>query len=276
MPRKQDYEGCTIPPDVYDAAFGWDPAPEVERMFYLARQTGVEPKSCLELGCGTGRLLREFERRGVRATGLELSPSTAAFAARRTSGVIEQGDMTQFNLGRTFDLVYCSANTIRHVYEDAAVARMWRCVADHLCDPGAFIADLEFDLAFESDKLGKSQRWAVARADDEIRFSWTVVEVRPGDPNLVVVEWAFETRGASGRHSWRERFMLRAYGAEEFLALATGDGRLALHGFFEMRDPYLFETPIDKAAGRALAVLKTGEKKRRQSEKGDILLFEKK
>lgn len=64
----------------------------------------------LELGCGTGHKLIPIASDGHPCTGLELSPDMLAEAQRKADerGVkVEwvQGDMREFHLGRTFDLV---------------------------------------------------------------------------------------------------------------------------------------------------------------------------
>ncbi|MFH1748458.1 MAG: hypothetical protein ABIG44_15600 [Planctomycetota bacterium] len=49
---------------------------------------------------------------------------------------------------------------------------------------------------------------------------------------------------------------MRTYDADEFLRLATADGLLEPRGFYLLRDPYLFETPTDRAVGRMLVALR--------------------
>src|SRR3954464_12481285 len=103
---------------LYDRLFP-DGEPAVD--FYRAeadRQGG----SVLELGCGTGHKLIPIASDGHPCTGLELSPTMLAEVQGKADerGVaVEwlQGDMREFELGRTFDLVFIAANSLLHLHE---------------------------------------------------------------------------------------------------------------------------------------------------------------
>jgi SAM-dependent methyltransferase len=244
-----------IPPEVYDLAFGWDPTPEIERLLLGCRSAGLTPGSALELGCGTGRLLRALAPRIPDLCGLDLSPEMIAYARGRTAATLAVADMSRFSLGRQFDLIYTSANTIRCVTEPDALTRMWSCIADHLHPGGVFIADLELGLAAEAAQLGQPIAWTLSREQIEVRVTWTVIEPPSPATRCCRVEWTFEIREGETHRRWREDFPLRTYDADEFLRLATADGRLAPRFLYLLRDPYLFDTPPENAAGRTLAVL---------------------
>jgi SAM-dependent methyltransferase len=77
----------------------------------LAKEAGGE---VLEVASGTGRVLLPLARAGVRVTGLDVSEAMLAVARRKLGGepsevadrvTLAHGDMTQFELGRRFDLV---------------------------------------------------------------------------------------------------------------------------------------------------------------------------
>lgn len=255
-PNLSDYRGCEIPPEIYDVAFGWDPAAEIERLLFVARESGMEPRSALELGCGTGRLLAALRERVDDAAGLELNPKMAAFAENKSGVAIHRGDMCDFELGRTFDLIYTSANTIRHICEPAGIAGLWRCIGEHLATGGVFVADLELGLAYESEKVGKPAHWMMSRGEALIHVKWEVAEPPEAIGRRTTIEWTFEKRERDNLQVWSERFPLRAYDAGEFIGFATGGGALELVGIFEPRDPYVLETPVERAIGRMMAVFR--------------------
>jgi SAM-dependent methyltransferase len=248
--------GYRIPPEVYDLAVGWDPRPEVERLLFLAAQAGVQPRSALELGCATGRLLRPLQDTMADVCGLELSAAMVSAGRARGTCEIRVGDMSDFSLGRHFDLIFTSANTIRHVLSDAAIARLWDCVAAHLTPGGVFIADLELGFADQAGKVGKPISWNTSQGAMELHTTWTVVEPPSPLTRCCEVEYVFEARGGAVAGTWIERFPLRTYDAGEFVDFATGTGMLELVGCYELRDPYLIETPVAKAVGRFLTVLR--------------------
>ena len=248
--------GYSVPPEVYDIACGWDPRFEIARLLEVARWAGVRPESALELGCGTGRLLSALREEVPAVCGLELSPAMVAHARRSAATEVLPGDMTDFDLGRRFDLVFTSANTIRHVLSDEAVARMWQRIRAHLSAGGVFVADLELGFAAEAAKVGKSVTWAVSRGGTEVRTMWRVTEPPSVDTRCCGVVYAFEARGAELNGSWQERFSLRTYEATEFLELARRHAGLEPRGIYEIREPYLLETLAEKASGRYLVALR--------------------
>ncbi|MFZ2013578.1 MAG: class I SAM-dependent methyltransferase [Nocardioides sp.] len=128
---------------LYDRLFpGGEPAVD----FYRAeadRQGG----SVLELGCGTGHKLIPLAVDGHPCTGLELSSAMLTEAQRKAderSLAVEwvQGDMRDFDLGRTFDLVFIAANSLLHLHETADLLSCLRSVRAHLAPGAHFVFDV--------------------------------------------------------------------------------------------------------------------------------------
>ena len=128
---------------LYDQLFpGAEPAVE----FYRAeadRQGG----SVLELGCGTGHKLIPIASAGHPCTGLELSSDMLTEARRKADEralAVEwvPGDMRDFDLGRTFDLVFIAANSLLHLHETADLLSCFRSVGAHLAPGARFIFDV--------------------------------------------------------------------------------------------------------------------------------------
>jgi SAM-dependent methyltransferase len=251
------YAGCAIPPDVHSVGFGWDPQPEVNRLLHLARIAGVNARSALELGCGTGRLLESLRTAVPDVVALDLSPAVVEFARSRSRAEVIVADMSDFSLNRRFDLIYTSANTIRHVCDLSAVQRMWSCIGEHLSPGGVFIADLELGIAAEAARVGKPAIWEISRGPVLVKVNWEVVKPPSLASPLTGIRWTFESRGGESPGVWSEMFQLRAYDAPGFVVTAQRHGRLDCIGIHEPRDPYLVETPAEKAVGRMLVVFQS-------------------
>lgn len=247
--------GYHVPPEIYDIAVGWDPQPEIDRLLFLARQAGLWPQSALELGCGTGRLVRCLRHTVPVVCGIELSAAMAELGRARGAGEILVADLSDFTLDREFELIFTSANTIRHVLTDDTLARMWRCVAAHLAPSGVFIADLELGFADQAARVGKPAMWTTSRGQTGVHVSWLVSEAPSPITRCCKVEYTFEARGDGPPSRWQERLELRTYDAREFIELASSGARLELAGLYEVRDPYLVEIPVEDAVGRFLVVL---------------------
>ncbi|MGK2876621.1 MAG: class I SAM-dependent methyltransferase [Nocardioides sp.] len=128
---------------LYDRMFpGGEPAVD----FYKTaadRQRG----SVLELGCGTGRKLIPIASDGHPCTGLELSPDMLSEARRKAderglSVEWVQGDMRDFDLGRTFDFVFIAGNSLLHLHDAADLMSCFRSVRAHLAPGARFMFDV--------------------------------------------------------------------------------------------------------------------------------------
>ncbi|MGA8245282.1 MAG: class I SAM-dependent methyltransferase [Nocardioides sp.] len=136
-------------PGFYSGARRYDrlfPGGEPAVAFYRAeadRQGG----SVLELGCGTGHKLIPIASDGHPCTGLDLSPDMLTEARRKADEralVLEwvSGDMRDFDLGRTFDLVFIAANSLLHLHETADLLSCLRSVRKHLAPGARFVFDV--------------------------------------------------------------------------------------------------------------------------------------
>ncbi|WP_205620932.1 class I SAM-dependent DNA methyltransferase [Intrasporangium chromatireducens] len=152
---------------LYDRLFpGGEPAAD----FYKA-QADRQSGTVLELGCGTGHKLIPIASDGHPCTGLELAPEMLAEAQRKAHerGVeVEwvQGDMRDFHLGRTFDLVFIAANSLLHLHETADLLSCFRCVRAHLAPGARFFFDVfNPNVRFLADADG------VRRTRDSLSFA---------------------------------------------------------------------------------------------------------
>jgi SAM-dependent methyltransferase len=128
---------------LYDGLF---PGGQSAVDFYRAeadRQGG----SVLELGCGTGHKLLPIASDGHPCTGLELSSDMLTEARRKADQralTVEwvSGDMRDFDVGRTFDLVFVAANSLLHLHEAADLLSCFRSVRAHLAPGARFVFDV--------------------------------------------------------------------------------------------------------------------------------------
>ncbi|WP_433017653.1 class I SAM-dependent methyltransferase [Kribbella sp. CA-294648] len=101
----------------------------------------------LELGCGTGHKLIPIASDGHPCVGMDLSSDMLVEAQRKANerGVaVEwmQGDMRAFDLGRTFDFVFITANSLLHLQEADDLVRCFQSVRRHLAPGARFVFDV--------------------------------------------------------------------------------------------------------------------------------------
>ncbi len=151
---------------LYDRLF---PGGEQAVDFYRA-EAGRQGGCVLELGCGTGHKLIPIASDGHPCMGLELSPDMLADAQRKADerGVeVEwvQCDMREFDLGRTFDLVFIAANSLLHLHEAEDLVGCFQSVRRHLAPGARFIFDV-----FNPSVRMLAQADGVRRRRDELSF----------------------------------------------------------------------------------------------------------
>ena len=118
----------------------------------LARQTGGP---ILELGVGTGRVATFLAHAGYGVHGIDTDEamlSRAREKAGRASNItLLCGDMRDFDLGRTFALIFAGYGAFHHLLTPEEQLACLRCVERHLQPDGLFAFDLRALFATEWD-----------------------------------------------------------------------------------------------------------------------------
>lgn len=103
-------------------------------------QHGTRPRTVLDLGCGTGRLLAQLHDHGLTATGMDLQPRLITWAQRTHPGLrLHVGDLRTARLGTTFDLVTCVGNTLSYLHTETELAAAFDTIRAH-SHPGTLLA----------------------------------------------------------------------------------------------------------------------------------------
>lgn len=109
---------------------------------FLAALAAGRP--ALELAIGTGRIALPLSERGVTVDGIELSPAMVERLRARPGGEqlrAEVGDMSTFDMGATYSLVFLVYNTIFNLLTEDDQVRCFANAARHLDDEGVFVVE---------------------------------------------------------------------------------------------------------------------------------------
>jgi SAM-dependent methyltransferase len=127
---------------LYDAVYSFkDYAAEAERLRGVIEARAPEARTLLDVACGTGMHLAEL-RRWYEVEGLDLDPQLLAFARERLPDVpLHEGDMTAFDLGRTFDVVTCLFSSIAYVRTPEGLRAATAVLARHVAPGGLLVVE---------------------------------------------------------------------------------------------------------------------------------------
>ena len=101
----------------------------------------------LELGCGTGRVLLPLAEPCGYIHGIDASEAMLSVCRMKlhSAGIpssrarVEVGDITNFDLGRTFPMIIAPFRVFQNLGADAEVDGLFRCVRQHLSPGGTCI-----------------------------------------------------------------------------------------------------------------------------------------
>jgi SAM-dependent methyltransferase len=210
----------------------------VDNDFYLARMAAAGGP-VLEVGSGTGRLLREALRRGIDAWGIDASPEMVercrAQLPPEARDRVSVADAVSLRLGRPFALVVAPFRVLSHVPSIEDQLRLLDAVHEHLVPGGAFVFDLyvpnlKLLLDGMSENCDFDGEWAPGRRLRRFTSSTPADLSRQTNRVRMRFEWEEEDGKHGGTWEFDMRFFFR-FEVEHLVARSRL--RLeALHGDF--------------------------------------------
>ncbi|MBZ5551739.1 MAG: class I SAM-dependent methyltransferase [Acidobacteriia bacterium] len=227
-----------------------DPRAEVARFYDLDREPlndvpfyvsrlSHENASVLDLGCGTGRVTLPLSRFCRFIHGIELSEAMLSICRAKLSeaaipphrAVVELGDITQLDLGRTFDLIIAPYRVLQNLVTDEDVAGLFHGIGTHLSAGATCILNVFNPRYPNREALVRAWSDPVEVLDWEVATGTEVVTChhRKGkvDPeNLVIYpDLIYRVRnGGELAETVVFNLAMRCYFPGEFERLITGHG----------------------------------------------------
>jgi dTDP-3-amino-3,4,6-trideoxy-alpha-D-glucopyranose N,N-dimethyltransferase len=127
----------------YDAIYSFKDYPsEVETLRGIIRARHPEARSLLDVACGTGKHL-ELLRGDFDVAGVDLDPEMVRLARERLGDevALQVGDMADFDLGRTFDVVVCLFSSIAYAKTEERLNLVLRNLVRHTAPDGLVIVE---------------------------------------------------------------------------------------------------------------------------------------
>lgn len=125
--------------------FGWNYYPEAfgQQLLKWMAQTGVNPKTSLDLACGTGILCEILHNQGIDAAGMDFSSGMIQIARESCPDIqYDVADMILYCPERQFDLVTCTGDALNHIMALTDVEQIFQNVHAYLAPGGYFVFDI--------------------------------------------------------------------------------------------------------------------------------------
>ena len=199
--------------------FGWNYYPEIfgEQLLKWLEQNGLQPKTAMDLACGTGILCGILDEAGIEASGMDFSAGMIDIARENTPHIhYDVADMITYRPDRQFDLVTCTGDAVNHISDIGNVEKIFENVYAYLTPGGFFV----FDLLNEKE-VSDSEPF-------DMNFSETIrvwfQMTRPGTDKVNLKIKVFE----SGKEAFEENIRETIHDPEEICRLLKSCGFTAI------------------------------------------------
>jgi SAM-dependent methyltransferase len=246
---------------IYDAVMADAAMPAIlDGIKRVMTRFSMDPRTIIDAGCGTGRVLAALAAPGRRLIGVDRAPAMLAIARRRLGAgraLLFRQDLRALALPRRADLILCTFATINYILQDEDLDATFAGFARHL-KPGGHVI---LDFIPMADDVGPAVRVRQDVSSGATRSIWDV-HVDPGR-GLTRTRIAFRSaRGRTGpaedhiqrwHHPARVRALLRRNGLVPRSCQPLGSGgpspwqQIVARRVKRARQPFL--APDESASG---------------------------
>ncbi|MDV3427592.1 MAG: class I SAM-dependent methyltransferase [Bacillota bacterium] len=176
--------------------------------------------SFLDLACGTGNLTEKLVPYYKEAYGVDLSCDMLSVASSKESlkavKFINQ-DLSELNIGISFDLITCSLDSINYIPDKRKVKSLFKRIYDHLSDKGTFVFDINSRYKL-SCIMGNN---TFTYEDEDLCYIWDNYY----EKDKLYMDLTFFIREGNLYKRFSEQHIERAY-TEEFIEKSLKDASL--------------------------------------------------
>ncbi len=201
----------------------------------LLRRHQVQPRTVLDLACGTGQVGAEMLRRGYEVVGVDLSESMVRQCSQQTPPLpAAVMDAQQLGLAlNSLDLVVSLYDSLNYIVEPAGLQSCWEGVNYALHPGGLFVFDLNTERALRTDLFSQSN----TATSDPLQYRWK--SYWDAKKKLCRIEMWFQWRGGPQPVEFTETHYERAYDEDEVrqMLAAAGFDEVAMYNAYTMQPP---------------------------------------
>lgn len=139
----------------------------------LLISSGQQPRTMLEIGCGTGIITELLHKEGFEVVGVDISAKMIELAKAKSKRLQTKikyvvADATDFQLNQKFDAAYSFFDSLNNILDPRDLLKCFQLVYEHLQPGGSFIFDLNTPYAFEHKMFDQK----LLRKNASLRYQW--------------------------------------------------------------------------------------------------------
>ena len=144
----------------------------VDFYFEILEREGVNPRTAVDLACGTGSVSVILAQKGLQVTGVDLSEEMLTVACQKGwelehPPVFVCQDLTRLRLPKAVDLAVCALDSLDYITDPEACARAIQRIHKVLNPGGIFIFDVN-----TPEKLRAMDGQVFLDEDDDVYCVW--------------------------------------------------------------------------------------------------------
>lgn len=182
------------------------------------RSANPDATTLLDVACGTGRYL-PYLQETFSVVGIDLNADLLAAARQKTpEAEFHEADMTNFELGRRFDVITCMWGSIGYVKTLDRFRGTLACFANHLAPGGVII----IEPWYTPDTYWKGHVAAEFLDEPDLKVAWMYRQDRQGALSVRTVHYLVATN--EGVDYFTEQHDLALFTHEEYSEAMTEIG----------------------------------------------------
>ncbi|MBR5134115.1 MAG: class I SAM-dependent methyltransferase [Clostridia bacterium] len=155
--------------EYYDRLMGIDYEALADNIVYFFEQYRCEPRTVLDLGCGSGSLMAALSERGYDMIGVDSSEDMLAIAAEKCpDSMLLCQDIRELDLYDVVDATVCTLDTLNHLLKTSDLASVFDRLRLFIAPDGLLIFDFNTQ-AKHRQTLGNN---TLALEDDGLMCVW--------------------------------------------------------------------------------------------------------
>lgn len=214
-----------------------DYAAVVDFYFDILQREGLNPRTAVDLACGTGSVALLLAQRGLRVIGVDMSEDMLCEAFQKAQGMDNAPmfvcqELQKLQLLRGVDLAVCALDSLDYITDPADCEESIRRIYKALNPGGCFIFDVN-----TPEKLAAMDGQVFLDEDDDVYCAWR----GEFDAQSNICTYAMDLFQRNGEHWQRsyEEHREYAYSAEQLTGYLKSAGFTAIEVYADRR----FEPP---------------------------------